>query len=382
MCRRHPNIGWVYRCTQDHEGFLPESDLTKVLGTSSVTIREGKPIWRLKQWMYEAVLKGQYTVEQFSTLFHQRQGVKKAIFSQSNSTATLSTSFSSDETSNPADIASTTLTSIASSYYDEGSELRPYENRLSYDVKSTGDERFRNEPDIATIKGPNTASGPSYPACNWTCCHTCRPTYRDRAWLSLDAVVNEPVRAPPSWEFGNRRISDARIVANMGLPKLILPSQVDDSSSETPFSSDSNLAESETNKSADGVLNGIRTKRGFRTRLRGTLEGAIGHTKDPSSESETSSQKSSHSSLRRLGQSMLYRRRKSSQSTISYKPRVIEDRQLQESLMLMIATNTPLPDAAASVEYLYDGEVEVEDGIAVTEEGIGMNTADIIMMQV
>jgi hypothetical protein len=332
--------------------------------------------------MYEAVLKGQYTVEQFSTLFQQRQGVKKAIFSQSNSTATPSTLLSSDETSNPADIASTTLISIASSYSDEGSELRPCEDGLSYRVKSTKDERFRDEPAISTTKGPNAASDPSYPACNWTCCHTCRPTYRDRAWLPLDAVVNEPARAPPSWEFRNRQISDARIVANMGLPKLILPPQVDDSSSEAPFSSQSNLAKSETNKSANGVLNGIRTKHGFHAGVRRTVEGAISHTEDTSSESETSSQKLSHSSLRRLSRSTLPRSRNSSQSTIVYNPRVIEDGQLQESLMLMRATNTPLPDAAADVEYLYDGEVDVEDGVAVTEEGIRMNATDIIMMQV
>jgi hypothetical protein len=45
----------------------------------------------------------------------------------------------------------------------------------------------------------------------------------------------------------------------------------------------------------------------------------------------------------------------------------------------MIAANTPLPDAADSADDLPDGGVKVEDGIAVTEEGIGMSTADIII---
>jgi hypothetical protein len=390
MCRRHPSIGWVYRCTQDHEAFLPESDFTTIRETAPVVITDGKSVWRLKQWMYEAVLKGQYTVEQFSTLFQQRQGVKKAIFSECNSTARPANSVLSDDTSNSADITSITLTSIASSYSDEGSELRPCENGISYQVKherSTPDGRLVDEPDISTIKGTNTARDPSYPACAWTCCQSCRPTYRDRAWLSLDAVVNEPTRAPPSWEFENRRISDARIVATMGLPMLSLPSQVEDSrydsSSEAPLSSDSNLAESETDRLAYGGLHGIRTKirtkGAFRETVRRTLKGTVGHTRGTSTESETSSKNSSKSSLRRFGRSMLSRPRGSSQSTISYNPRVIEDGQLQESLMLMIAANTPLPDAAASIEDLHDGEVEVEDGVAVTEEGVGMSAADIIM---
>jgi hypothetical protein len=46
--------------------------------------------------------------------------------------------------------------------------------------------------------------------------------------------------------------------------------------------------------------------------------------------------------------------------------------------MLMVAIDTPLPDAAADVEDLHDGEVEVEDGLAVIEEGIVMGTADTI----
>jgi hypothetical protein len=45
----------------------------------------------------------------------------------------------------------------------------------------------------------------------------------------------------------------------------------------------------------------------------------------------------------------------------------------------MVAIDTSLPDAAADVEDLHDGEIEVEDGFAVIEEGIVMGTADIIM---
>jgi hypothetical protein len=39
----------------------------------------------------------------------------------------------------------------------------------------------------------------------------------------------------------------------------------------------------------------------------------------------------------------------------------------------------PLPDTAADVEDLHDGEFEVGDGLAVTEEGIVIGTADIAL---
>jgi hypothetical protein len=382
VCHRQPAFGWVYRCTQDHEGLLPESDLTTIQEAVPVTISEGTPTWQLKQWMYEAVLKGQYTVEQFSTLFQQRQAVKKAIFSQGSGTATPSTLASSDYSSKSSDLTSTTLTSIASSYPEVGIELSLDKNGMFVQDKhhQRAADQLLDERDITTV---NKTSDLSYPACTWTCCHTCCPTYHDRAWQSLDPIVNAPTKAPPAWEFKNRRISDARIVANIGLPKLGLPYQVDDSrhtsSSEGPLSSNSNLAESDIDKDAYRALNVGHTQSRFRAIVRRTLKETIGHTRASSSKNQKPSKGSNQTSLRRFGQSMLFRSRRASQSTTSHTPRIIGDGQLQESVMLMVAIDTPLPDAAADVEDLHDGEVEVEDSFAVIEKGIVMGTTDITM---
>jgi hypothetical protein len=352
--------------------------------TVSVTISEGTPTWRLKQWMYEAVLKGQYTVEQFSTLVQQRQAVKEAIFSQGSGTATPSTSASSDYCSKSFDLASTTLASIASSYPEVGTELSPDKNSIfvpdKHHQRTAG--QLLDERDIATVTSPNKPSDPSYPACTWTCCQTCRPTYHDRAWQSLDPILNASTKALPAWEFKNRRISDARIVANIGLPKLGFPYQVDGSryasSFEAPLSSNSNLAKSDIGKDAYGPLNVGHTKSCFRATFRKTLKGNVGHTRASSSKSQKSSKSSSQTS-RRVGWPIPFGSPKPSQSTISYIPHIIDNGQLQEPLMLMAAINTPLPEAAADVEDLYDGEAEVEDGLTATEEGTVMDTADITM---
>ena len=385
VCHQHPATGWVYRCTQDHGGFLPESDFTTIQEAVPVTISEGTPTWRLKQWMYEAVLKGQYTVEQFSTLFQQRQAVKKAIFSEGSGTATPSTPALSDYYSKSSDLASTTLTYIASSYPEVGTEPSPDKNGMFAQDKhhQHSADQLLDERDTATITDINKTSDLSYPACTWTCCQTCRPTYYDRAWQSLDSIVNAPIKAPPAWEFNNRHISDARIVANIGLPKLGLPYQVDDSSyassSEGPLSSNSNLAESDIDKDAYGALNVSHTKGCFGATVRRTLKETIGHTRASSSKSKKPSKSSNQTSLKQFGRSMLFRSRRASQSTISYTSHIIGDGQLQESAMLMVAIDTPLPEAATDVEDLHDGEVEVEDGLAGIEEGIVVGTADIIM---
>jgi hypothetical protein len=374
-CDRDPAIGWVYRCTQDHGGFLPESDFTTIQDTVPVTINEGTPTWRLKQWMYEAVLKGQYTVEQFSTLVQQRQAVKEAIFSQGSGAATPSTSPSSDYCSKSSDMASTILASIASSYPGVGTELSP-DNHHQRTADQLPDER-----DIATVTSLNKPSDSSYPACTWMSCQTCHPLYRDRAWQSLNSILNATTKAPPAWEFKNRRISDARIVANIGLPKLGFSYQVDDSryasSSKAPLSSNSNFAESDVDKDAYRSLNVGHTKAASGQLSGGTLKGKIGHTRASSSKSQKSSKSSSHTSLRRVGRSILFRSPNPSQSTISYIPHITNDGQLQEPLMLMAAINTPLPDTAADVEDLHDGEIEAEDGLTVTKEDIVMGTADI-----
>src|SRR6202000_1051690 len=54
--------------------------------------------------------------------------------------------------------------------------------------------------------------------CSFKICPTCRPTYRERAYQSLNNILNNPVQMPPIWELQNRRVSDVRIVAQIGVP--------------------------------------------------------------------------------------------------------------------------------------------------------------------
>lgn len=49
--------------------------------------------------------------------------------------------------------------------------------------------------------------------CDFRCCHSCRPSYRDRAFQSLNTLLAMPLHSTPPWELENLRISDARVLA-------------------------------------------------------------------------------------------------------------------------------------------------------------------------
>ena len=223
---------------------------------------------------------------------------------------------------------------------------------------------------------------PLFPDCHFACCHSCRPAYRDRAFQSLNAILAEPVNPPPQWQLENRRISDARILKKIGMP---LPQpylrRVDqtlddlrDRTGSLPLgSSDDGDVESGTEETKGK----IRRRSGFRETVRKAL-GAIDQSKyraKPDRSSKHSSRSSSRESLIQISRPTLFRRRRKQEERENA---IISNKALQESLALMLAVNTPLPRASEDSDSLNGGEVKVEDGVAVTEEGVEMSAADIL----
>lgn len=51
--------------------------------------------------------------------------------------------------------------------------------------------------------------------CDYMVCSNCRPIYRDRAWQSIDKIVNDTVAPPSQFEMENRPISNAEVLSNM-----------------------------------------------------------------------------------------------------------------------------------------------------------------------
>src|SRR5271154_1607752 len=96
ICHRHPLIGWVYRCTQDYGGFLPESDFMHNSGMEHIqpydTYDGAEERWGLSPWIVKAIEQDQYTPHQINTMSEQRRSVMRAILQQESQTDTPSLS--------------------------------------------------------------------------------------------------------------------------------------------------------------------------------------------------------------------------------------------------------------------------------------------------
>jgi hypothetical protein len=247
-------------------------------------------------------------------------------------------------------------------------------------MRSNGDHQEAHVPLLITRKDAYVE--PLFPDCHFACCHSCRPAYRDRAFQSLNAILAEPINPPPQWELENRRISDAHLLKRIEKPlprpylrrvDQTLHDLRDRTGSQALSSSDNGDAESGT----EGTKGKIRRRSGFRETVRKAL-GAIDQSKyraKSNKPSKHSSRSSSRESLIQISRPTLFRRRRKQDEVENA---IVSSKALQESLALMLAVNTPLPRASEDSDSLNGGEVKVEDGVAVTEEGVQMSAADIL----
>ena len=381
MCHRHPSIGYLYCCTQDHDGVLPESEFGSTsLQRISTRLSDDPVSHQLSAWILEGILGGQYTAQQIQTIWQQKQGVRNAIIAQEEKMAAQSPSSSSDQSASTSSSDIDLITILTDAIPDDSIETSAFSEESSFTVEHVK----RTTPSSAGGGVDTGSNGMSYKPlnslCSWKCCQTCRPTYRDRAYQSLNAIVDSPnIRGPPAWELENRRISNASVVAQLGLPKLrhvyLAYDDLREAGTDVKGSGEDLPTESESEK-LDDLDYGVTLRRrrgGFRGTIKKALGGLANKNDSISQMSKTSSKSSSQESFKRFSRAMLFKRR-AGQSGLEPSGCVVDDGPLQESLTLMIAKNTPLP-----VEELEGGEVEVEDGVALTEEGVGMDAADIIM---
>ena len=318
-------------------------------------------------------------MEQYQILLKQRQGVRNAIFAQLHVNSP-SSSVSSNDSMTTHDAASTTMTSIASHLDDNPPRLQtqvpseyesshlggiPHVDEIKLDYEALSDNIHVTYHGPATSIAASTITSSHAPAvvcvpkCTWKCCQTCRPTYRDRAFQSINAVMDQPYQEPPEWELNNRRISDAKIVAQIGLSKP-RPSHLA-SSEYSGFSTNSDTAESEASRGWNGPSDAGMARSGFRATVKNAMKGVIGHTWVDSQTGEGAVKKPSRESLKRISRSMRFGKN-TSQPKLGNGAKVVEDGQLQHSLMYLIACQTPLPLAGA--EELEDKEVgEVENDV-------------------
>lgn len=368
ICHQHPNIGWVYRCTQDHGGDLPESDFIHGMRPNPVINSSEDPtLETLSPWITKGIENGQYSQEQIDILKAQRLGVKRAIASVEDKQAELFSKVQARKTSLKA---TKDLFPIES---DPRASVSTFSEQKLVEYSDFGLQPSTKQQQKDALRKLVTTS-----ACQMKTCHTCRPTFRDRTWTSLDAAAAGECTPPPEWELSNRRISDLHIVQKLGLHKKSHVFRTFDSLEYRYSQSSIDMAVDEISDetSSESTEDERRHRRRGR-RLRNGLKDVIRERLRPSDVDSYSPRSSRESSrTRRLGRKLTHWTRRSRDIV---DPAALGASKESTVSVLLDAVNTPLPEGADDTEDLEGGEVEVEDGVAVMEEGVGTSAADIIL---
>ncbi|MCJ1266214.1 hypothetical protein MMC22_006097 [Lobaria immixta] len=362
VCQRPSHfLGWLYSCTQDdHQSVTGDNGQAMTAGMNvdeihdylkpDKTIKERPPsTTSLNPWVEKAILEGHYTAEQVATLRAQRQKVVDAI------------SAAEDFIRKHPENASNGLTSVSAitSPSIDASTLLP--NPPTAGVQ-----------DGKKLKPPPAAAGPQlkpsmFPFCKLRYCQACRPTFRDRTWIKFDDVFAKDSSTPAiDFEHDNRPISRVDLTCKLGLRER-RRSRIPSFDSARRYSVN--------------LTRQLLSNRRHSANLTGPYESL-----DEGTESES---KGFRDGMKRAFRGMLMHRRGDSTSTRSSRKGwgKWEDvefdmglwRDLNDELILE-ASSVPLPghdgmDGLGAEE----GEMEVEEGVAVTEEGVDLGTADIIM---
>lgn len=367
VCQRPSQLfGWLYSCTQDdRRSVCWDNGLAKTAGMDAEGVHEDsipeetikeKPALAasLNPWVESAIERGQYTLEQVATLRAQRQKVVDAVAAAEDFIK-----------NHPEDVSNSLppISAVKTPSIDASTSLP---NLLTAEVQ---DSKEPEQPRAVTASPPKPSM---FPICNLRYCQACRPTFRDRTWIKFEDVFTGDSHIPAiDYEHDTRPISRVDLVRKLGLrePRPSRPSRL----------SFYNARRYSANLTRQLLPNSLHN------RLSANLTGPY-ESPDRGTEPES---KGFRDGMKRAFRGMLMHRRRNSTSTRSSLTGKggLEDVEFDIDLwrdlydeLLREASNIPLPghDGMDGLGTEH-GEMEVEEGVAVTEEGVDLGTADIIM---
>ncbi|EON69579.1 hypothetical protein W97_08839 [Coniosporium apollinis CBS 100218] len=207
LCLRKPSHGWVYICRQDTRPSPPAALPSAVAPTSHVSSDPSNPSpselisLGFSNSEIKAVENAVYTVEQLVRIGKQKQHLKSVIESELGKTADSPTSATSPEntppsiTHSPQDASSSDVNHRKDSVQQES---MPGAHKILGKFK----RRLRQESKT----------------CTFLCCHSCRPYYRDRIYTSVNSVFAEGVEPLQPSDTAELRVLDATVLRSIGIP--------------------------------------------------------------------------------------------------------------------------------------------------------------------
>ncbi|KAI9793092.1 MAG: hypothetical protein M1816_000990 [Peltula sp. TS41687] len=359
-CQQYPSRGWVYKCVQDEDRALPfyfrgmnHGPINQLIKMMNFT-HPPSEIGRLRQ----------YNLSHLKIIAAQRQHVAEVIAAAYSPAASGS---GSDSTEDPA--SSTT----------SSTDNTPGSSDSETEEEGEGGKAQSSTPSLIRT---NIAQLQIQP-CNWTCCHRCRRQLADRAWISLNAVVEHDYDlldrlAGPDIEKPS--ISPLNVVRNLGLRDPIVRAYHRLRTFDQRDFSDLE-EEDEEDVEREAKLRNLRMnlRKAFRDRMMG---GAISVPPPiPASSPVVVHQQAEYKKFLPV-----MTMDGDGQSDLGLGIQGIRSAADQGKEILEMASQIELPgEEDGNDEENGDDEgdfaaepVEVEGGIAVTEEAVEMNTADIL----
>lgn len=215
MCCRKPEVGWVYACQQDR---LPgQYDPVPDVDVSPVTVPDESDYFdagaRVAEYlqMSPSVIKGirasDYDIDQVDKLIKQREKVIRTINEQE---ARLK------ENSAPETVISSTHSIITS----VGSTNQAGNSRNSAILPMSPAGTPANTPHASNattpVKPENQPSSRVRYNCTFQVCHACRPFFQDRMYSSFESILGGEVPRATITEWSSLPVANSHIISNIG----------------------------------------------------------------------------------------------------------------------------------------------------------------------
>ena len=340
---------------------------------------------KLKPWMEKAIEDGHYTEEHISIMKAQKQKVRDTIaaaekaFGEYQRPAIPSQPTTSEpekcNTSTSPEESATSPSIDASLHlpFPVITEVQNTPNNLSAEQSPPAKSIQLDLPPVPSFPGVQVTLR-MLPKCSYMCCQRCRPTFQDRCFQHLEDILNRTGPFPNiDLATDNRPIADAAVVRKLGLYKpktkrmrTYVNMGVCEDKEEQNSGYGSPLQRMRYSLDGNSKENndGDQASKGFRESVRRAFRGMMTSRRRPSKSSQTS-------------------RRSKRESQIQEEDGEDFDMGLWKELndeLLEEASDVQLPghDGMDGLDHEV-GEVEVMDGVSVTEEGVDLGAADIIM---
>ncbi|KAK8901769.1 hypothetical protein ACHAQE_002390 [Botrytis cinerea] len=403
ICFREGSFGWVWRCTQDRELMLEDDldhghasqekldDLCDIFPRPTSPRPRGPEARRSRFSFLDEInskdLKA-YSPSQIQLILKQRSHLHDVL----------------------ADCEEPDLTPSNSSSNIPRFLFNPFSRTSPATSQTVPNLRMTNPRPWLPSRGTE---------CQFKCCHTCRPTLLDRSYLSLNAIANDDLPCTATTGFGFnlqkfRPVGNAEVVKNLGLRPNPVPAEpnrprsrnlryqrratdlglgvLTDRSTIVSNSNNMNTNSSPPPTNSCNAVTQFSTPYSRSDFFSEPPSSTTGPFPSSSSDSTSTSDGSNSYPFPYVGRlAPVYNQNNNTSSFRTVSSSIVQNHavliplppQNPSEVSLLVTPTTPtLMEETESDGHFFGAEpLEVEDGVAVMEEGVGLHVPDVLITQ-